>query len=81
MIKGSLNTEQRILYNMIKDIIDEDVLVEPMLGDCLKLSGSVITSTSIKGMFDRGLYVYYISVGKLGVYRNKWSEEWERYEE
>lgn len=69
IIKGTLNTEQQKVYNIVKDFVHGDVLVEPLVGDTIMLSGSVIYSTNIEDMIKNGLMVYYIQIGKLAVYR------------
>ena len=70
MIEGTLDTKQRKVYDMIKDIIDDNMLVEPFGERTIALSKWILCSCDIKNITAMGLVVYY-SNGKLIVYSVK----------
>jgi len=68
MIEGTLSREQRRVYDKLEHLISDKVLVEPLTSDTIMLSGHVINSFDIEAMFEMGLIVYYLKIGKLAVY-------------
>jgi len=62
-----LNEKQDEVFNLIQDIIGDDVIIEPLSGDGLKLIGTKYSH--IKEMMDRGLIVFYLKPGKTAVFK------------
>jgi len=70
MIKGNLDKEQKKMYDMIKDIIGDKIVVEPFGERTIALSEWILCSCDIRDIIAMGLVVYY-ACGKLIVYSVK----------